>query len=100
MGVDFFPCDYCGEAICDCGSYEKCECGRRWCDDKCAKGDGYLSYSDDDEIDEPSCKYCRREEAEDSELLDYLLRHYNLSRDKVLEDWRNEQAELYPPDAD
>jgi len=24
MGVEFFPCDICGESICDCGFYESC----------------------------------------------------------------------------
>lgn len=84
MGVDFFPCDYCSESICDCGSYERCECGRRWCSKDCAKKEGYLS--DDDEYGR-SCSYCRNEEAEDNELFHFLLNKYNLERDVVLKEY-------------
>lgn len=103
MGVDFFPCDYCGESICDCGSYERCECGRRWCDRKCAEKDGYMSDSDgygdepDGLISGPSCKFCRLEDAEDSKLLRYLLCRYNLTREQVVKDY---VASLPPEEAD
>lgn len=107
MGVEFFPCDYCGESICDCGSYERCGCGRRWCDLKCAEKDGYREVEGvepecwDGYREAWTCSYCRREQAEDSELLNYLLRQYNLTRDQVLEGWRNEQQETDdPPDPD
>lgn len=80
MGVDFFPCDYCGESICDCGSWEECnrDCGRRWCDMKCAKADGYQ-----DEDDVLSCKYCRDEDATDTQLLHFLLRWYGTTMKKA-----------------
>lgn len=101
MGVDFFPCDYCGESICDCGSYERCECGRRWCDKKCAKGDGFRpSGYDEDEDTEwegvDSCKFCRLEDAEDGELLHYLLCRYNLTRDQVVKEY----VASLPPEED
>lgn len=104
MGVDFFPCDYCGDAICDCGGYERCECGRRWCDRACAAGDGYGDGCDEDgdRVGDPSCKFCRLEDAADGELLHYLLRQYNVTRAEVLEGWRNERRGEVddPADAD
>ena len=76
MGVDFFPCDYCGESICDVGDYERCDCGRAWCDRKCAEFDGQ-------DREEDNCAYCRNEKAEDCDILKYLLNKYNLNRGDV-----------------
>lgn len=33
MGVDFYPCDKCGETFPDCGEYDHCEKGHRLCSD-------------------------------------------------------------------
>lgn len=86
MGVEFFPCDHCGESICDCGSYERCSCGRKWCDEKCAKKAGYNS--DDEDEEGGTCSFCRMEQAEDYQLLGFLLEKYNLTREQVLEGWK------------
>jgi hypothetical protein len=96
MGVDFFPCDKCMESICDCGDYVRCQCGHRWCGLDCAMEDGYVmdGNSEDDwdgegekpdwrEWDE-SCKYCRKEDVEDSILLKFLLKHCKMTRKKAL----------------
>lgn len=87
MGVEFFPCDYCGESICDCGSYEQCndDCSRRWCDKKCAVADGYRDEDEEENYDEnlKSCKFCRNEDVEDSPLLEYLLKHFSLTKEKA-----------------
>ena len=88
MGVDFFPCDYCSDSICDCGSWERCNenCGRRWCDMKCARADGYKSEGEDEDEDgdfSPSCKYCRDEDATDTSLLYFLLKWYGTTLDKA-----------------
>ncbi len=85
MGVDFFPCDYCSESICDCGSYRRCDCGRRWCDDKCAEKEGYNRENSD-------CSYCRFEEVEDVDLFKYLLKKYKLKREDVLKDYLSENS--------
>lgn len=85
MGVDFFPCDYCSETICDCGSYVQCQCGRRWCDKKCAKEEGFLT--EDEDGDETTCAFCRIEAAEDSDLFEFLLKKYNTTRDNVLKEY-------------
>jgi hypothetical protein len=77
MGVDFFPCDFCGESICDCGPYLRCRdiCGRRWCDTACAELDGFLK---DEEEQDNTCNFCRLEDVEDGVLLRFVLNHFNL----------------------
>lgn len=93
MGVDFFSCDGCGESICDCGSYIKCrKCEHRWCDLTCAIKNGGYKYNDDeddddydDDYEEQSCKFCRKEEAEDSDLLNFLIKKYKLNRKTVVQ---------------
>lgn len=106
MGVDFFPCDSCGESICDCGSYEYCGCGRRWCDLKCAEKDGYREVEGVDPVawdggrETWTCAYCRYESFEDSALLNHLLKRYNLTRDQVVQEYRNVILSDDPPDAD
>jgi hypothetical protein len=106
VGVEFFPCAACGESICDCGRYEQCGCGRRWCDLKCAAEDGY---AEGEGVDPEcwdgfretwTCAYCRLENFEDGELLNHLLRRYNLTREQVVEDRRRERRNQDPPDAD
>lgn len=82
MGVDFFPCNYCKESICDCGDYIRCDCGYKWCEIHCAIKEGY-------QIDEDgkSCSYCRKENVEDNLLLDFLMKRHNLSRIEVIKDY-------------
>lgn len=85
MGVDFFPCDYCSETICDCGHYVMCNCGRKWCNMDCAAAEGF-EYTDDDR-EYGSCSFCRKEAAEDSDLFKFLLNKYKLERDVVLKEY-------------
>jgi hypothetical protein len=82
MGVDFFPCDRCGESICDCGDYERCgeDCCRRWCSRECANLDGYR---DDEEAGCYTCNFCRNEDVEDVVLLKFLLKHFKISEKKA-----------------
>jgi|HubBroStandDraft_4_1064222.scaffolds.fasta_scaffold00029_31 hypothetical protein len=47
MGVDWYPCNYCGRTFPDCGDYVLCSgndgnCGTEWCSDKCAEKEGYV----------------------------------------------------------
>lgn len=41
MSIDYYSCENCGTTFPDCGDYVNCECGKRWCSDKCADEDGY-----------------------------------------------------------
>jgi len=91
VGVDFYACDYCGETFSDAGDYEYCDCGRRWCDKWCADKDGLREepngfvpnggYYEQ----ETSCKYCREEDFDDHDLLNFLIKIHNSSRSEVIE---------------
>lgn len=87
MGVDFFPCDYCGRSVCDCGRYVSCgdECYSRWCSDECAKKSGFRKEDEDGEF--RSCNICRAEDAEDGQLLEFLLNKYKLARKDVVKEY-------------
>lgn len=80
MSVDFFPCAGCGESICDCGEYFICEgdCERSFCSKECGK----LKKNENDQL---VCKFCRLEAVDDSDLLAFMLKTYNLSRKKAVE---------------
>lgn len=86
MSVDFFPCDYCGESICDCGPYVHCECGRKWCDKQCAQKEGFRYDNENTEL-EHSCGFCRNEVAEDSDLLTFILKKFKVSRDEIQKEY-------------
>jgi len=108
MSIEWFDCDVCGENICDCGDYISCNCGKNWCSDKCAEKDGYeedhcklgRDTEDHEECDEEyccdcdnfaeaSCKYCREDDFEDNELLEYVLdKHLNMSRQELIENYK------------
>ena len=86
MGVNFFPCDHCGQSICDCGPYVRCDdgCCRRWCDRTCAKADGFRRDDGGDDDCERSCNFCRGEDVEAKPLLECLLEHFKLSRQEAV----------------
>lgn len=83
MGVGFFACDGCGEAICDCGDWVRCGkgCRRRYCDERCAARSGWRE-------DEGSCDFCRGDDATDPQLLAFLLKQFFLTRGRALELYR------------
>lgn len=74
MNVELFSCNYCGECFCDCSI--NCICGRNWCSDKCAQEAGY-NITD-------TCKMCRKEDASDSDLLEFLMREDGITREELL----------------
>ena len=88
MGIDYYSCEHCGESFPDCGEYVSCndDCGMMWCDDECAKEDGYRTEDEEDEYGDPqhTCKYCRKEDATDYELVKFLLKHSGLSREEAV----------------
>jgi len=109
MSVDFFDCVVCGESVCECGDFERCECGRKWCSFECAEEDGFKEiscksgYENSDECGsglkccecemqvEKSCKYCRGEDFEDSELLEYALKRLDLFRSELVDMYKEEK---------
>lgn len=82
MGVDWYTCPTCGEAFPDCGPMVWCECGKVWCSDECAAEQGFKR--DDDEEDEPTCNFCRKEDAEDDKLLAYGLELLGITRAQLV----------------
>lgn len=99
MGVDFFPCDYCEDTICDAGDFVSCnECGRSWCDERCgAHGGLKFQRCDDCETDDEAeecgcleeavCGYCRKEMVTDYDLLNYALKGLDMSRDELADEY-------------
>lgn len=82
MGVDWYSCSECGETFPDCGEYCVCEeCGTWWCSEKCAEKGG-AEVDDDSESYTyiVSCKFCREEDAPDSELLAFVLSRLDIDR--------------------
>jgi len=109
MSVDFFDCTVCGESVCTCGDFERCECGRKWCSLECAYEDGFKEnackngYEDSDDCgsgldcwdcdnnqEEKSCKYCREEDFKDSILLEYALKGLEVTRQELIEMYKLE----------
>jgi hypothetical protein len=83
VGVDFFPCDKCGETICDAGPWWECEeCGHVLC----STCEGELDADPDDE-DEALCPYCAGEVATDSDLLEFALEKLGLTRKELLDQY-------------
>ena len=85
MGVDFYACQICDETFPDCGNYFGCECGAMFCSTKCGK-------PDTEDENNPTCCLCRKDEATDYVLLKFLLKHVKMTRNQVLEMYRNENG--------
>ncbi|MEH6848089.1 hypothetical protein CON15_19665 [Bacillus cereus] len=85
MGVDFYPCENCGETFPDCGYYVSCECGMHWCSDGCAEEHGHESREDEETgYEESSCMYCREEDFDDNSLLYHALDLLNMDRQQII----------------
>lgn len=112
MSVDFLVCNNCWDTFADCGDYVTCEgCGTVWCSNECAEEEGYMKehcskYPDLDDRDlmehyreshcdledcteceyynPESCKYCRKEDYEDSVLLDKALELLKMNRKELV----------------
>ena len=92
MSVDFFDCDVCRESVCMCGYYVSCDCGRKWCSDECAEEDGWINEEENEDSDVyRSCKYCREEDFEDSELLKYALKGLEVTRSELIDMYKLEK---------
>lgn len=109
MSVDFFDCDSCGESVCECGPYVRCEgCDNKFCT-TCHKGKG-LREDDLDGEDTPSsttddegnpdlsdeevvakveaCPVCSLRMVTDSQLVSFLLKKLGWSRKKGEKEYR------------
>ena len=116
MSIDYYICKNCNDTFPDCGTYITCEsCFTHWCSEECAEEDGYISehckahpdltdrdlmemyrekncnYKDccDCEYYEPdSYKYCRKEDFEDYELLEYAMELLNITREQLIQGYK------------
>lgn len=115
MSVYYYVCANCGEVLTDYDEgTEWCKYGNKYCCEKCVEEVGYkksfcnkYKVSGGNELDmcsyencgnkncsncehfkESSCSYCRNEKFEDGELLQYLLDKLNMSRERVVEEYR------------
>lgn len=112
MSIDYYVCKSCGNTFPDCRKYISCEsCGARWCDETCAKEDGYIkehcslhpdldnyvlmteyrikhcgfgSCADCRYFVLDSCKYCREEDFDDDVLLEHALELLGITRDELI----------------
>ena len=87
MGIDYCVCSECEQGFPDVIDYEYCGCGREWCGEECAELGGLRKeYDDDGDYDENgTCKYCRKEDFEDGELLDFILNREGIRREDVIQ---------------
>jgi len=75
-----------------CGYYVSCDCGRKWCSDECAEEDGWINEEENEDSDVyRSCKYCREEDFEDSELLKYALKGLEVTRSELIDMYKLEK---------
>lgn len=86
MGIEFLFCNECETGFPDVYDYEYCGCGRVWCDEECSELGGLRKeYDDDGEYDgDGTCKYCREEDFEDRELLNFFLKKEGIRREDVI----------------
>lgn len=96
MGVDYYSCNFCGETFPDCGHYVNCECGYNWCSEECAEADGYIYKEweeDGEEKESYSCNFCREEDFESSELLQFALEKLNLTREDLVDEFKKSKQD-------
>lgn len=98
MGIDYYSCDYCGKSFPDCCNYEYCNCGKHWCSEHCAELAGLEVNRELEECDDFSeemngyktCQYCRKEDVEDYNLVDFLLNKLEITREEAVKEYYSE----------
>jgi len=114
MGIDYYSCDHCGDSFPGVRHHVWCDCGMVWCSDECADADGYNSiickrgfdiqdgihpetheecykYTCEDDCEsecedspESNCKYCRKEDYSDTELLRFAMQYFQIDRFRLI----------------
>lgn len=79
MGVDYYSCHECGDTFPDCGYYFSCDCGEHYCSDECGEKDCEESEDEGNDQEVVTCKYCRNEAVTTDDILQFLLKKYNIS---------------------
>ena len=82
MGVDYYECNKCGRGFRDDSDYcVYCDCGNHFCNEKCAQPEYEAREEDDDAWQQcVSCIVCRNEHCTDYALLEFLLKHFSISK--------------------
>lgn len=98
MSISWKSCNVCGTTFPDCGDYVYCECNRYWCSYECAQENGFTELDEDDYTEEEwynlteeqkrSCNYCRGEEFEDFELLEFALDYFGCTREALITSYK------------
>jgi len=92
MSIDYLSCSHCGDGFPDVIDYISCDCGRTWCCLECAEEDGFMEMpeigSTEEEYPATSCKYCREEDFDDSELLEFALDFFCSDREEIIEEYK------------
>lgn len=100
MGVDFYTCANCGDTFPDCGYYFSCyTCSHHFCSNTCGGRKVEERPDDPPNMEEiTTCILCRKEDATDYQLLQFLLKHFNITRQQAMELYRHgEQGNLSSP---
>jgi hypothetical protein len=89
MGVDYYTCQNCERNFPDCSYHFTCSgCEVMFCSDECG-GRAVEEKSERGKWDDlTSCVLCRMETATSDGLLNFLLKHFNLTRDQAMELYR------------
>ena len=82
-------CDHCGKVFFDYHGSNWCDCGAKWCSETCAELDGYEKRDF-----RSSCNYCRGNDFEDSELLEFVVLALGVSRNDLVSHYKNYKNEL------
>jgi hypothetical protein len=107
MGVDYYQCAKCTVGFRDDNEYcAWCECGNCFCSVKCGKLENYAEEYVEHESDEnkdvhigdrvdpnkpTTCVICRNEAYTDHTLLEAVMKHFNLTKDQVVNIWRKQK---------
>jgi hypothetical protein len=91
MGVDYYTCHNCERNFPDCMKFFTCTgCESHFCSDACG-GKKVEEESEDGHSynDLTSCFLCRKEIATEHDLLLFVLKHFNITREQAMELYRN-----------
>lgn len=81
MNVELSPCHKCDEIVYSrSDQHVWCACGRKWCNVDCAMEEGY-------DMDENNCDFCTKKDAEDHQLVAFIIQKYNLTRGDLVKEY-------------
>lgn len=84
MSDGYYSCVLCGETFPDCSYYVSCnKCKRHFCCDDCAR----MNF--DMDANNPICCVCCDEDVDNVTLLEFLLKHFSLSKEDAIILWKN-----------